>query len=109
MEAIRRGNRAEFVSNDPVAARVIAVRTWDRILGTAPSTLRAKLKCKPRWRERISEIEISTLVVHGRRDLPLPAGSGEAIAREIPGVWLLAVDDAATAARGLPRTKTVHP
>jgi hypothetical protein len=45
----------------------------------------AKLNCKPRWRERLPEIGIPTLVVHGRRNRFFPVGNGEAIAREIPG------------------------
>jgi pimeloyl-ACP methyl ester carboxylesterase len=27
----------------------------------------SRLDCKPRWRERLPEIEVPTLVVHGRR------------------------------------------
>ena len=38
--------------------------------------------CKPRWRERLPEIEVPTLVVHGRRNRFFPVGNGEAIARE---------------------------
>jgi pimeloyl-ACP methyl ester carboxylesterase len=57
----------------------------------------SKLNCKPRWRERLPEIEIPTLVVHGRRDPFFPVGNGEAIAREIPGARLLILDEAATA------------
>jgi pimeloyl-ACP methyl ester carboxylesterase len=57
----------------------------------------AKLNCKPRWRERLPEIEIPTLVVHGRRDPFFPVGNGEAIAHEIPGARLLVLEDAATA------------
>ena len=57
----------------------------------------AKLDCKPRWRERLPEIQLPTLVVHGRRDRFFPLGNGEAIAREVPGARLLVLDDAATA------------
>ena len=57
----------------------------------------SKLNCKPRWRKRLPEIKIPTLVVHGRRDPFFPVGNGEAIAREIPGARLLVVEDAATA------------
>lgn len=53
--------------------------------------------CKPRWRERLPEIEVTTLVVHGRRDPFFPVGNGEAIAREIPGARLLVLEEAATA------------
>ena len=57
----------------------------------------AKLNCKPRWRKRLPELAIPTLVVHGRRDPFFPVGNGEALAREIPGAQLLVLEDAATA------------
>jgi hypothetical protein len=57
----------------------------------------AKLNCKPRWRERLPEIEVPTLVVHGSRNRFFPVGNGEAIAREIPGARLLILKEAATA------------
>jgi pimeloyl-ACP methyl ester carboxylesterase len=96
---------AEILGDDPVAARAIAARIWDRTPSTVPSIQMAnqmrmvfsKLNCKPRWRERLPEIEIPTLVVHGRRDPFFPVGNGEAIAREIPGARLLILDEAATA------------
>jgi pimeloyl-ACP methyl ester carboxylesterase len=97
--------RAEILGDDPVAARAIAARIWDRTPGTAPPVQMAnqmgmvfsKLDCKPRWRERLPEIEVPTLVVHGRRDPFFPVGNGEAIAREIPGARLLVLEEAATA------------
>jgi pimeloyl-ACP methyl ester carboxylesterase len=97
--------RAEIRGDDPVAARAIAARIWDRTPGTAPPVQMAnqlglvfsKLTCKPRWRERLSEIGVPTLVVHGRRDPFFPVGNGEAIAREIPGARLLVLEEAATA------------
>jgi pimeloyl-ACP methyl ester carboxylesterase len=97
--------RADTLGDDPVAARAVAARIWDRTPGTAPSVqmanqlgmVFAKLDCTPRWRERLPEIEVPTLVVHGRRDSFFPVGNGEAIAREIPGAQLLVLEDAATA------------
>ena len=96
---------AEILGDDPVAARAIAARIWDRTPGTtAPVQLAnqlgmvfSKLDCKPRWRERLPSIEIPTLVVHGRRNPFFPVGNGEAIAREIPGAQLLVLEEAATA------------
>jgi pimeloyl-ACP methyl ester carboxylesterase len=96
---------AEILGDDPLAARAIAARIWDRTPSTAPSIQMAnqmrlvfsRLNCKPRWRERLPEIEIPTLVVHGRRDPFFPVGNGEAIAREIPGARLLILDEAAIA------------
>ena len=97
--------RAEIRGDNPVAARAIGARIWDRTPGTAPPVQMAnqlglvfsKLKCEPRWRERLSEIAVPTLVVHGRRDPFFPVGNGEAIAREIPGARLLVLEEAATA------------
>jgi len=42
-----------------------------------------------RWRERLGEIEVPTLVVHGTEDPAFPHGHGAALAREIPGAELL--------------------
>src|SRR5229473_668925 len=84
--------------------RAVAARIWDRTPGTAPpiqmanqlGMVFAKLNCKPRWRQRLPEIEVPTLVVHGRRDSFFPVGNGEAIAREVPGARLLVLEEAAT-------------
>ncbi|MFF9850473.1 alpha/beta fold hydrolase [Streptomyces litmocidini] len=96
---------AEVLGDDPVAARAIAARVWDRTSGTTPpiqmanqmGTVFSRLDCAPRWRERLPELEVPTLVVHGRRNRFFPVGNGEAIAREIPGARLLVLEEAATA------------
>ncbi len=96
---------AEVLGDDPVAARTMAARIWDRTPGTAPPVQMAnqlgmvfsRLDCTPRWRDRLPEVGIPTLVVHGRRDPFFPVGNGEAIAREIPGARLLVLEEAATA------------
>ncbi|MEV0528852.1 alpha/beta hydrolase [Streptomyces sp. NPDC050439] len=96
---------AEILGNDPVAAREIAARIWDRTPGTTPPVQMAnqmgmvfsRLDCKPRWRERLPEIEAPTLVVHGRLDPFFPVGNGEVLAREIPGTRLLVLEKASTA------------
>ena len=96
---------AEVLGNDPTAARATAERIWDRTPGAEPAVqmanqlgmVFAKLDCKPRWRERLSELAIPALVVHGRRDPFFPVGNGEALAREIPGARLLVLEQAATA------------
>jgi pimeloyl-ACP methyl ester carboxylesterase len=97
--------RAEILGDDPEAARVTAGRIWDRTPGTAAPVHMAnqlglvfsKLDCRPRWRERLPEIAVPTLVVHGRRDPFFPLGNGEAIAREIPAARLLVLDEGARA------------
>jgi len=96
---------AEILGDDPVAARAVAGRVWDRTPGTAPAVQMAnqlgmvfsRLDCAPRWRERLPEIKLPTLVVHGRRDRFFPVGNAEALAREIPGARLLVLEEAATA------------
>jgi pimeloyl-ACP methyl ester carboxylesterase len=96
---------AKILGDDPVAARATAERIWDRAPSTQPAVQMAnhlgmvfsKLDCKPRWRERLPELAIPTLVVHGRRDPFFPLGNGEALAREIPGARRLVLERAATA------------
>jgi pimeloyl-ACP methyl ester carboxylesterase len=99
---------AEILGNDPAVARATAARIWDRTPGTLPAvqmanqlgTVFAKLDCKPRWRDRLAELAIPTLVVHGRRNPFFPVGNGEALAREIPGARLLVLERASTAIPG---------
>jgi pimeloyl-ACP methyl ester carboxylesterase len=96
---------AEILGDDPAAAHATAARKWDRTPSTEPAVqmanqlgmVFAKLDCTPRWRERLSELAIPALVVHGRRDPFFPVGNGEALAREINGARLLVLEDAATA------------
>lgn len=96
---------AEILGDDPTAARAIAERTWDRTPGTDPTVQMANqlgitfaaLECTPRWRERLVEVAIPTLVVHGGRDPFFPVGNGRALAREIPDARLLVLESAATA------------
>jgi pimeloyl-ACP methyl ester carboxylesterase len=45
-----------------------------------------------RWRERLGGLDVPTLVVHGTEDPVFPLGHGEALAREIPGAELLALE-----------------
>ena len=96
---------AEILGDDPAAARAVAGRIWDRTPGTLPAVqmanqlgmVFARLDCKPRWRERLAELAMPALVVHGRRDPFFPVGNGEALAREIPGARLLVLEQASTA------------
>ncbi|MGI5353822.1 alpha/beta fold hydrolase [Streptomyces sp. CA-252508] len=96
---------AEILGDDPVAARELAARVWDRTPGTASALHTAnqlgmvfsRLDCAPRWRERLPGIEVPALVVHGHRDPFFPVGNGEALARAIPGARLLVLPAAATA------------
>ncbi len=59
----------------------------------------SRIDCAPRWRERLGELEVPTLVVHGRADPFFPVGNGEVLAAEIPAARLLVLDDMGTALR----------
>lgn len=94
--------RAQVLGDDPVVAGVVAGRIWDRAaspdvpvqIANHLGMVFAKLDCTPRWRDRLGEIAVPTLVVHGRRDGFFPLGNGEAIAAEIPGAQLLVIEGA---------------
>ena len=96
---------AEILGDDPAEARERAKRIFDRTPGTEPAVAVAnhlgmtfaKLDCTPRWRERLPELAVPTLVVHGRHNMFFPAGNAEALAREIPDARLLVLEHAAIA------------
>ncbi|GAA4912037.1 pimeloyl-ACP methyl ester carboxylesterase [Stackebrandtia albiflava] len=95
---------ADILGDDPAAARVAAGRIWDRTPGALPAAHMAdqlgmvfsRLDCGPRWRERLPDLALPALVVHGRHDPFFPVGNGEALAREIPGARLLILEGAST-------------
>jgi len=96
---------AGVFGDDPDEARTTAGRIFDRTPDTSRPVQMANqlgivfahLDCGPRWRERLPELAVPTLVVHGRRDRFFPVGCGEALARDIPGARLLVLEQAATA------------
>lgn len=96
---------AELLGNDPEQARATAARIWDRTPSSEPAVQRAnqlgsvfaRLDCTPRWRERLGELTMPTLVVHGRLDPFFPVGNGEVLAATIPAARLLVLDDMGTA------------
>lgn len=98
---------AEPMGNDPRHARETATRIWDRTPSSDPAVHRAnqlgmvfsRIDCTPRWRERLADLDVPTLVVHGRADPFFPVGNGAALAAEIPGARLLILDDMGTALR----------
>ena len=98
---------AEPMGNDPQQARATAARIWDRTPSGDPAVHQAnqlgmvfsRIDCAPRWRERLGELDMPTLVVHGRADPFFPVGNGEVLAAEIPGAQLLVLDDMGTALR----------
>ncbi|WP_446219890.1 alpha/beta fold hydrolase [Micromonospora sp. IBHARD004] len=96
---------AELLGNDPEQARTTAARIWDRTPSTEPAVQQAnqlgmvfaRLDCAPRWRERLGDLTLPTLVVHGRNDPFFPVGNGEALAMAIPDARLLVLDEMGTA------------
>lgn len=98
---------AELLGNDAEQARSTAARIWDRTPSPDPAVHQAnqlgmvfsRIDCTPRWRERLGELDVPTLVVHGRADPFFPVGNGEALAAEIPAARLLVLDDMGTALR----------
>ncbi|MBF9067039.1 alpha/beta fold hydrolase [Streptacidiphilus fuscans] len=95
------------LGDDPEEARATAARIWDRTPSSDPAVHQAnqlrtafsRIDCAPRWRERLVDLDVPTLVVHGRADPFFPVGNGEALAAEIPGARLLVLDDMGTALR----------
>lgn len=96
---------AKLMGNDPDQARTTAARIWDRTPSADPAVHQAnqlgvvfsRINCAPRWRERLGDLTIPTLVVHGRADPFFPLGNGEALAAEIPAAQLLILDNMGTA------------
>lgn len=92
---------------DEADARTRAGLVFDRAGRTAKAqrashlgTMFAAIDCRPRWRERLGEITVPTLVVHGDEDPFFPYGNGVALAEEIPGAALVTLRGIG---QGLPR------
>ena len=78
---------------DEAAIRSIAARVFDRTTNLAWSiTNHAGIDSGDRWRERLGELSAPTLVIHGTEDPMYPYGNAVALAKEIPGARLLALE-----------------
>jgi pimeloyl-ACP methyl ester carboxylesterase len=78
---------------DEAATRAIAARAFDRTTNLASSiTNHAGIDSGDRWRERLGEVSAPTLVIHGTEDPMYPYGNAVALAKEIPGAQLLALE-----------------
>jgi pimeloyl-ACP methyl ester carboxylesterase len=79
---------------DEAAMRRLAGRIVDRT-GNVESFLTNHFAMQEggRWRERLSELRVPTLVIHGSEDPVLPAAHGRALTREIPGARMLVLDE----------------
>jgi pimeloyl-ACP methyl ester carboxylesterase len=77
---------------DEVAARAVATHVADRSRDIAASTNAFLVESGGPWRARLGEITAPTLVVHGADDPVFPYAHAEALAREISGADLLALE-----------------
>jgi pimeloyl-ACP methyl ester carboxylesterase len=75
------------------AKREIAARVFDRTANLASGiTNHAGMDSGERWRERLGEVSVPTLVIHGTDDPMFPYGNAVVLANEIPGARLLALE-----------------
>jgi pimeloyl-ACP methyl ester carboxylesterase len=78
---------------DAEGMRALSARVVDRTTNMESSTKNAyAAEGGDRWRERLGELDVPTLVVHGTEDPLFPLGHGVALAREIPGAELLTLE-----------------
>jgi pimeloyl-ACP methyl ester carboxylesterase len=78
---------------DETAWRDLAGRDFDRSVNIASSmTNHVLIEGGPGWRQRLGEIRIPTLVLHGTEDPLFPYEHGAALASEIPGARLLTLE-----------------
>lgn len=78
---------------DEAGTRELAGRVFDRTVNFASSmTNHVIIDMGDRWRERLSEVAVPTLVVHGTEDPLFPYGNAVALTKEIPGAELLALE-----------------
>jgi pimeloyl-ACP methyl ester carboxylesterase len=78
---------------DESGFRVICARAFDRTVNVESMTTNHHLidGGEP-WRERLPDLEVPTLVIHGTDDPVLPYEHGVALANEIPGARLLTLE-----------------
>lgn len=78
---------------DEAGRRELAGRNFDRSIDLAASmTNHFLLGEGDSWRERLREIRVPTLVIHGTEDPLFPVGHAQALANEIPGARLLTLE-----------------
>jgi pimeloyl-ACP methyl ester carboxylesterase len=78
---------------DEDAVRALFARAVDRTTNVESSMKNHyAAEGTARWRERLPELDVPTLVIHGSEDPVFPLGHGEALAHEIPGAELLVLE-----------------
>jgi pimeloyl-ACP methyl ester carboxylesterase len=96
IDSIVEGER-RFAGSGPfeeeAAIRATAARAFDRTTNLASSIANhATIDSGDRWRERLGEVSVPTLVIHGTEDPMYPYGNAVALAKEISGARLLALE-----------------
>ena len=80
---------------DEVAVRANLGRDYDRTTNIASSQINHfALEMEEPLRNRLGEMRVPTLVIHGAEDPVFPLGHGEALASEIPVARLIILDNA---------------
>ena len=77
---------------DEAGRRALAARIVDRSVDLAAAGNHLLAEGGGRWRERLGEIRVPTLVLHGDEDPLFPLGHGRALADEIPGARLVVLE-----------------
>jgi pimeloyl-ACP methyl ester carboxylesterase len=77
---------------DEQAWRDLAGRDFDRSIDIASGTNHFLAEGGPGWRQRLAEIRVPTLVLHGTEDPLFPYAHGVALANEIPGARLVPLE-----------------
>ncbi len=91
--AVARASASPSGTFDEAAFRALAGRVFDCTTSMEASmTNHAVMESGDGWRERLPTLDVPTLVLHGVDDPVLPYGHGLALAREIPGARLLALE-----------------
>jgi pimeloyl-ACP methyl ester carboxylesterase len=90
MVHLARASAAQSAPFDEEPFRALAARVFDRTRNIEASyTNHNLLSGGERSRERLGELDMPTLVLHGTEDPVVPYGNGEALAREIPAARLV--------------------
>ena len=90
---IARASSARSRPFDEAAFRELACRIVERTTDIESSMKNHDVAdAVPRWRERLRDLPVPTLVVHGTEDPVVPYGNGVALAAEIPGARLLTLE-----------------
>jgi pimeloyl-ACP methyl ester carboxylesterase len=88
---------------DEAASRATATRAVERAIDPAAAGNHALAEGSGLWWQRLGEIRVPTLVLHGTQDPLFPLPHGEALARDIPHASLIRLDGVG---HGLPPKRT---